>query len=83
MKIRIVALFEERKSVAMFQRNAFFLNQTCFYIYIYIYKSIYVCLCVYAGVCLLVCVHMHTLRLYCDCFLSQNIICGNEMRREN
>lgn len=61
VKIHIVTLFEKRKSVAMFQRNAFFLNQTCLYIYVYIYRKIYVCIRVYAGICLLVCVHMHTL----------------------
>lgn len=43
------------KGMLFFKPNLFI------YIYVYIYRKIYVCIRVYAGICLLVCVHMHTL----------------------
>lgn len=63
VKIHIVTPFKERKSVAMFQRNAFFLNQTCLYIYMYIYieKYMYASVCMQVYVCLYVytCTHFN------------------------
>lgn len=42
----------------------------------------YLCVCKYMSAH--ICTHTHTLKLNCDCSLSQNIICGNETgeRRE-
>lgn len=73
------SIFSLWRRALLFQSNAF-INPACLYIYIYTYISIYTC--VYAKICLHMYVHMHSLKLNCDCSLSQGIVWGNWDRRE-